>query len=56
VDLAPHEARLAGAAVAAPAAVRQIQGGSLCRIEQRLFRCGLEAAAGIDDGDDSRRD
>jgi len=45
VDLAAHEARLAGAAIPAFAAVRQVQGGALCRIEQRLIRCGLEAAA-----------
>ena len=52
VDLAAHEARLAGAAIAALAAVRQVQGGALRRIEQRLIRCGLEAAAGVGDGDD----
>ncbi len=45
VDLAAYEARLAGAAIAAFAAMRQIQSGIRSRIEQQLVGGYLKAAA-----------
>jgi hypothetical protein len=38
VDLAAHQARLAGAAIPASAAVRQVKRRALRSIEQRLIR------------------
>jgi hypothetical protein len=50
VNVTAQQPCLAGAAVAAPAAVRQIERGLPRGIEQRLIGGSLEAAAGIGEG------
>ena len=60
VNFAAQQPRLAGAAIAAFTAVRQIEPGVSRRLEQRLIGRGLKAAAGrsgaeSESADDARR-
>jgi hypothetical protein len=50
VNFTAQQACLAGAAIAAPAAVRQVERGLPRGIEQRLIGASIEAAAGIGEG------